>query len=138
MLDRGLEEQQLPYCREHDISVFAYSPLANGLLTGKMTPDREFPPNDLRANNPRFSVENRRTVAQMLAELEPIEKEHGISTVQLVTAWTLARPGLTHTLCGMRNAEQARENADAGNVELSGEEVDRITEVVDRYRERLR
>ena len=138
MLDRGLEEEQLPYCRENGVSVFAYSPLANGLLTGKMTPEREFASGDLRANNPRFSVENRRRVAQMLDELEPIKQAHGISTVQLVTAWTLAQPGLSHTLCGMRNAEQARENADAGHVELSSEEVERITAVIDSYRERLR
>lgn len=135
MLDRNLEEKQIPYCRENDISIFAYSPLANGLLTGKMGPEREFAPGDLRGSKPRFSVENRRKVGEMLAEIAPIAETHGISLVQLVTAWTIAQPGISHALCGMRNIEQARENAAAGRVELSTEELNRIRSVIDRYGE---
>lgn len=137
MLDRGLEERQLPYSREHDLSVFAYSPLANGLLTGKITPEREFEAGDLRAGNPRFSVENRKRVAAMLDEFRPFAERYNSSMAQIVTAWTLAQPGLTHALCGMRNAEQARENARAGNIELAEEDVQKITSILDRYSGRL-
>jgi methylglyoxal reductase len=133
MIDRKLEEGQLDFCRENGISVFAYSPLANGLLTGKMGPEREFPPGDLRSGNPRFSVENRRLAADMLDELSPFAEEHGISLVQLVTAWTVGQDGLTHALCGMRTVEQAEENAASGEVNLSKEEIDRITGIVSRY-----
>src|SRR5690606_19503890 len=55
MLDRKLEAEQLPYCRKNDIAVLAYSPLAHGLLTGKIAPDRKFGPGDLRADHPRFT-----------------------------------------------------------------------------------
>jgi aryl-alcohol dehydrogenase-like predicted oxidoreductase len=133
MLDRDLEKKQAPFCSDHNIAIFAYSPLANGLLTGKMTPDRDFGPGDLRAGNPRFSVENRRRVNEMLGEIEPIAKEHDASIVQLVTAWTLAQPGITHALCGMRNAQQAEENAGAGDIELSSDEVERINSVLAHY-----
>jgi aryl-alcohol dehydrogenase-like predicted oxidoreductase len=133
MLDRGLESTQLPYCDDNTVAVLAYSPLANGLLTGKIGPEREFAKGDLRADNPRFSVENRRQVQSMLDEFKPIAQRHNATMVQLVTAWTLAQRGVTHALCGMRNAEQARENARAGNIALSDEEVSQMTEILDRY-----
>jgi aryl-alcohol dehydrogenase-like predicted oxidoreductase len=102
-----------------------------------MGPEREFRAGDLRADNPRFSRENRQAVKEMLDEFAPIAETHNISMVQLATAWTLAQPGLSHTLCGMRNADQARENARAGNVTLSDEEVSTITSILDKYSSRL-
>jgi len=139
MLDRKMEDRgQLDYCAEQGVSVWPYSPLANGLLTGKIGPEREFAKGDLRADNPRFSPENRRKVQEMLAEFRPIAEEHSCSLAQLVTAWTFSRTAVSHVLCGMRNAEQARENAGAGRVELSAEEVSRITAILDRYRPQLR
>lgn len=133
MLDRALEKEQAPYCRDRNISIFAYSPLANGLLTGKMTPDRKFGAGDLRADNPRFSVENRRRINEMLGEFEPIAEAHNASMVQLVTAWTLAKPGITHALCGMRNTTQAEENAAAGDVSLSRDEIGQIDSILEKY-----
>ena len=62
MMDRAMEEEYLPYCLDHNIAVLAYSPLANGLLTGKMGPEREFKGDDLRRSNPRFSQQNRARV----------------------------------------------------------------------------
>ena len=59
MIDRKLEAEQLPYCREHNVAVLAYSPLAMGMLTGKMGPEREFGDGDIRGKQPRFSRENR-------------------------------------------------------------------------------
>ena len=53
-----IEEENLPYCRRENIAVLAYSPLANGLLTGRIRPDRQFAPGDLRRNNRRFMPEN--------------------------------------------------------------------------------
>jgi aryl-alcohol dehydrogenase-like predicted oxidoreductase len=133
MLDRDLEKEQLGFCEKNNVSVWPYSPLANGLLTGKIGPEREFNPGDLRAGNPRFSVENRKTVKAMLDEFSPIAEEHTCTTAQLVTAWTLAQTGVTHVLCGMRTPEQARDNAGAGSVELKSEEVSQITSILDRY-----
>jgi aryl-alcohol dehydrogenase-like predicted oxidoreductase len=138
MLDRGMEHSQAPFCRERGISVFAYSPLANGLLTGNMSPDRKFAPGDLRADRPRFSVENRRAVLDMLAELQPIAEEKHISLVQLVTAWTVAGNGATHALCGMRNPAQAQENAAAGEVSFDESEIHAMNAVLERYGDIIR
>ncbi|MCK5272116.1 MAG: aldo/keto reductase, partial [Sedimentisphaerales bacterium] len=58
MLDRRIEQDgTLTHCRENNIAVLAYSPLVHGLLTGKMTPDRQFKEGDLRRGNPCFNIE---------------------------------------------------------------------------------
>ncbi len=123
MLDRGIENDQLSYCRRHGIAVLAYSPLGRGLLTGKIGPDREFPPGDLRRDDPRFSVDNRRRIAQLLDRFRPLAEDRKLTLAQVAVAWTLQQPGLTHALCGARTRGQALENAVAGTVELSGEEL---------------
>jgi methylglyoxal reductase len=123
MLDRGLEKTLLPVCREGGISVISYSSLALGLLTGTIGPDRVFNGDDLRRDNPRFSVENRERVASFAATLEPIAKRHGVAVGEVVIAWTLAQSGITFSLCGARGAKQAAENARAGEVRLSSQDV---------------
>ncbi|MFI4896411.1 MAG: aldo/keto reductase [Phycisphaerales bacterium JB059] len=123
MLDRGLEEGQLAYCRERQTAVLAYSPLALGLLTGKIGAEREFGEGDVRRGRPRFAPGNLRRVAELLGRFEPVREKHGCTVGQLVIAWTVRRPGLTHALVGARNAEQAIENAGAGRIRLSEEDL---------------
>ncbi len=130
MLDRDLEQTMLPYCRENNISILAYSPLSLGLLTGKVTPGREFKGDDLRQNNPRFTVENRQKVAGMLDKFKPIADKYGITIPQLVIAWTIAQPGITYALVGARNPKQAHENAKAGEVILKDEDLSEINQII--------
>ena len=130
MLDRKLENEYLPYALKNNIAVLAYSPLALGLLTGKVGPDREFPADDLRHNNPRFSVESRKQVLAMLDKMRPIADKQGLTLAQLVIAWTLSQPGLTHALVGARNPQQAEENAAAGNGTLSRDELETLNQIV--------
>ncbi len=130
MLDRELESEYLPYALKNNIAVLAYSPLALGLLTGKIGPERQFPGDDLRHNNPRFSVEARKQILAMLEKMRPIAEKHGLTLAQLVIAWTIAQPGLTHALVGARNPEQARENAGAGSVAISAEELGTLNQIL--------
>lgn len=133
MFDRRLEAEQLPYCLANNIAVLAYSPIAQGLLTGAIGPDRTFPEGDLRLNNPRYSVENRQRVASLLDELRPLADARSLKLSQLVIAWTIAQPGLTHALVGARNPEQAEENAVAGGVELTQDEIASINAALSRH-----
>lgn len=119
----GLPDQ-LGYCRESNIAMLAYSPLVLGLLTGKVGPEREFPENDLRSKQKRFKRENRRKIADLLAQFAPVADKHGCTMAQLVIAWTVSQPGLTHALVGARTPEQARDNAGAGHIELDGEDLE--------------
>lgn len=123
MLDRKMDAEQLPYCRKNNIAVLAYSPLHHGLLTGKIRPDRTYNEGDLRRDLPRFKPDAVTKTNAMLAKFEPIAKRHGATVGQLIIAWTIARPGLTHALVGARTPEQAAENAKAGAIDLSAEEV---------------
>lgn len=122
-LQRDPEESLLPYCREHTIGVLAYSPIAQGLLTGKVGMDRTFPEGDIRNRNPLFVAENRRKVIDMLERVRPVAEGHHITLGQLFTAWVTHQPGITTALVGARNPEQAQENAVAGSVTLTDEEV---------------
>jgi methylglyoxal reductase len=129
MLDRKLDSEYLPFTLKNNIAVLAYSPLALGLLTGKVGPDREFPADDIRHNNPRFSVESRKQVLAMLDKMRPFAEKHQLTLAQLVIAWTVAQPGLTHALVGARSTHQAEENAAAGAVTLSREELETLNQI---------
>jgi aryl-alcohol dehydrogenase-like predicted oxidoreductase len=119
MLDRDFERTLLPVAQRHEVSAIAYSSLALGLLTGRISPDRVFEGDDLRRANPRFSVENRGRVKRLADALAPIAEAHRASMAQIVIAWTLDQPGIGFVLCGARNAAQARDNARAGELRLS-------------------
>ncbi|MBE0584139.1 MAG: aldo/keto reductase, partial [Desulfofustis sp.] len=109
MLDRTREGTNLAYARRHGLALLAYSPLAQGLLSGLVGPERQFAPGDQRNLKPRFSVENRQRVRQLLDCFLPIADRHQINLSQVAIAWTVARPGCSHALVGARNAEQVRE-----------------------------
>ena len=132
-LDRQLEDDLLPLCIQHGISVMSYSSLAMGMLAGKLPPDRVFTGDDQRATDPRFTPENRTKVVTMLARLDPLCVELGLTTAQLVIGWTLARPGITYALCGARNPAQAEENAVAGSAVLSPDVIRAVDDVFDAH-----
>jgi methylglyoxal reductase len=137
MLDREIEEALLPWCHQHSVAMLAYSPLGQGLLTGKIGPERTFEPGDQRLDNPRFSIENRRRIAEMLQTFKPIADTHKVTIGQLVIAWTAAQPGLTHVLCGARNPEQVIENAGGGDLVLAESEIRKMTQALQRYQSTL-
>jgi len=128
LLQRDLEHEYLPYCAQSHLAVLAYSPLANGLLTGTVEPERIFPEDDLRRNNPMFSRESRLGVREMFEDLAPVARKYNFTEGQLAIAWTLAQPGITHALVGARDERQAAENAWAGSLLLAAADVMRVTE----------
>ena len=122
LLSREIEQDVLPYCREHSLALLVYSPLAQGLLTGKVTMDRTFPEGDLRDAQPWFQPANRRRVLDVLAKLSSIADGHGVTLAQMVINWTVHEPGITAAIVGARNAAQAVENAGALSFALSDAE----------------
>ena len=133
LLDRERDSDNLPVVQECGLSFLAYSPLAQGLLTGKVTQDRQFSDNDLRADNPRFSKNSRARVADVNESIGTIAKDYGISVGQAVLAWTLQQPGVSHVLAGTRNVEQANHNAVAGNVVLEQDALSAITKIANQF-----
>jgi methylglyoxal reductase len=133
MLDRRIEAGLLPLARERGVAILAYSPLELGLLSGKIGPDRVFPEDDQRHGHPLFTPENLARVDAMLKEIAPIAERLGLTLAQLVVAWTVAQPGITHALVGARNAQQARENAASGTAAIGPEDLQAIDAAIARH-----
>ena len=133
LLDRGPQAETLPYLRKNGTAFLAYSPMALGLLTGRIGPERQFNGDDLRLRNPRFTVEARVRIQTMLAEVEPLAAARGWSVGQLTLAWAASVPGVTHVLAGARNAEQAVANARAGESTLTADESAAIEQAAARH-----
>ncbi len=133
MIDRKMEDAILPYCDANNIAFLAYSPIGQGLLTGKIGPDRTFDETDQRSRGKRWTVENRERVASLLAEIKPIADAHEITLAQLAIAWAVHQPGCSHALVGARTIQQAQENAAAGDAELTADEVATIRKAIDAH-----
>lgn len=125
MLNRGIEQDLVPYALENNLGLIVYSPMERGLLTGKYFTDGRLKENDHR--NGYFQQFDLKKVAAFLHTLQPIAEAKGATLAQLVLRWTSLQPAITLVLAGARNAEQAIANAKAMEINLSVEEVNFIT-----------
>ncbi|MEM7307193.1 MAG: aldo/keto reductase [Planctomycetota bacterium] len=120
---RDAEADVLPYVKEAGMGTVVYSPLEQGLLTGKVPADREFPENDGRHKRPTFQPENRARVNEVLERVvRPIAAAHDATLAQTVLAWTIDQAGVTSVIAGARKPEQVDDNAAAGDLVLTSDE----------------
>ena len=128
MLNRGVEEEILPYCGENDIGVIVYSPMRSGLLTGKMTPERvaNLPSDDWRRNAQDFQEPRLSRNLELVELLEEIGADHGLSPGEVAIAWTLRHPAVTAAIVGGRRPDQVDGIIGAAELRLSEDELDRI------------
>jgi aryl-alcohol dehydrogenase-like predicted oxidoreductase len=127
---RAIEEDPLPYAREHDVGVLVYSPLGSGLLTGAFTPDSTFEETDWRSRSSAFQGENLRRNLAVVDKLALFAADKGISVSQLAIAWTLAQPGVHVAIVGARKPANIEASLAAADVELTSDdlaEIDRLT-----------
>jgi len=127
---RYVEQDTQPYCIEQNISILAYSPLAQGLLTGRFSRGHQFPAEDVRAKSKLFQGENFDRALNALDQLKPIADRHHTSLGNLALAWLIAQPQ-TNAIVGVRHADQAVQNAKAAEVSLSDEELAEISAIGD-------
>jgi aryl-alcohol dehydrogenase-like predicted oxidoreductase len=128
MLNRGVEEEILPYCGENDIGVIVYSPMRSGLLTGKMTPERvaNLPSDDWRRNAQDFQEPRLSRNLELVELLEEIGADHGLSPGEVAIAWTLRHPAVTAAIVGGRRPDQVDGIIGAAELRLSEDELDRL------------
>lgn len=120
---RDIERDVLPHCARENIGVIVYSPLEQGLLSGKVPSSRAFVDKDGRSRRATFKAGNRELVNDVIERvLLPIARAHDATIAQVAIAWTLAQPGVTAAIVGARKVEQARENAAAADIQLSSDE----------------
>lgn len=128
LIDRGVEDEILPYCGENDIGVIVYSPMKSGLLTGKMTPERvqSLPHDDWRREAPEFNEPRLSRNLELVRLLEEIGAEHGKSPAEVSIAWTLRHPAVTAAIVGGRRPDQVDGVVGAAEFRLSDGEIERI------------
>ena len=133
MLWRGPERDVIPASRELGISQIVWSPLAQGVLTGKYKPG-EPPPEGTRATSETMGGFMERALDQRLLErvqqLRPVAEEHGLSMAQLALAWVLREPNVAAAIIGASRPEQVKDNAGASGVELDPATLARIDEIL--------
>jgi aryl-alcohol dehydrogenase-like predicted oxidoreductase len=133
ILQRRIEQDVIPLCAANGISQIAFSPLAQGVLTGKYRRG-ERPPEDSRAASERMGwAMNRFLRDDVLAavdRLRPISERLGITMAQLALAWVLREPNVASAIIGASRPEQVEENAAASGVELDASTLAAIDEAV--------
>jgi len=125
---RMVETDAMPYCLKNNITILAYSPMAQGLLTGKFGPDHQFVKGDHRFRNKLFQPANYQRVQIALENLFPIANANNITLGQLALAWIISQEGVC-AIAGARNAEQATQNAQAGSIYLSDQDQANINKI---------
>ncbi len=113
ILQRGIESDIIPWCKEHSVSVVTYWPLMKGLLAGKLKRDHQFAEKDSRKNYEVFQGKQWELNQDFVDVLREISRESGHSVAEIVVNWTINQPGITTALCGAKRADQIRETARA-------------------------
>lgn len=145
MLFRAIEFEIQPLCVEHGISILCYSPLMQGLLTGKFSHADEVP--EGRARTRHFSKDRPQArhseegaeeeTFTAIRRVRAISDRLGLPMADVALAWLLAQPAVATVIAGMRNAEQAKENARAADLELPADVVAELSEVTQALRDKL-
>ena len=128
MLRRGIERSVLPYCLDRRIGVLVYSPMAAGILSGKMTRERaaSLPKNDWRSRNADFQEPRLSRNLALVEVLRGIGDRHGVSPGAVAVAWTLRHPAVTAAIVGFRNPGQVDGILPAGTLRLTDAEIAEI------------
>ncbi|HEX3946786.1 MAG TPA: aldo/keto reductase [Acidimicrobiales bacterium] len=130
LIDRGPEAELLPWAQANDRLLIAYSPLSQGLLSGRYDPDHL--PSGLRASTPPFLPGNIRLLAPVLGALREVAAGHRATPAQVALAWLLRRPNVV-VIPGASSVEQAESNAAAADLVLTDGEDAALTAASDHF-----
>jgi aryl-alcohol dehydrogenase-like predicted oxidoreductase len=126
---RDPEPDVLPLLRELGIGFVAYSPLGRGFLTGQIKSTADFDDSDNRKTNPRFEGENFEQNLRAVAEVEAIAADVGATPAQVALAWLLAQGDHIAPIPGTKRVSRLEENIAADDVELTAEQLQKLTDV---------
>jgi aryl-alcohol dehydrogenase-like predicted oxidoreductase len=133
MLWQAPEAELLPLCQANGISQIVWSPLAQGVLTGKYRPGQA-PPPDSRAANSDMNVAMNRLMDEEVLEavdrLRPVADQAGLSMAELALAWVLRRPEVASAIVGASRPEQVHANARASGIQLTPDTLAAIEEAL--------
>jgi len=133
MIWRGPERDVIPYSRDHGISQIVWSPLGQGILTGKYKPGEPLPEGSRATSESMghfMQAARDQRLLERVQELAGVAAELGITPAQLALAWVLREPNVASAIIGASRPEQVEDNAGASGVELSDEVLRRIDEIL--------
>jgi aryl-alcohol dehydrogenase-like predicted oxidoreductase len=113
MLNRGIEQRTIPWCRERNVAIMVYWPLMKGILAGKLSRSEPLHDNDKRRNFPGYAGDEWQRNQDFVDRLREAAELTGHSVAQLVVNWTIHQPGVTSALCGAKRPRQIEETAGA-------------------------
>jgi aryl-alcohol dehydrogenase-like predicted oxidoreductase len=134
MIWRGIETDVIEVCKRNGISQIVWSPLAQGVLTGKYKPGQPIPEGSRAASQTMGMWMDRardETLLERVQQLQPIADELGLTLAQLAIAWVLHEPNVASAIIGASRPEQIEDNVGAVGIELSDEVLRRIDEILD-------
>jgi aryl-alcohol dehydrogenase-like predicted oxidoreductase len=131
LVTRAPDSDLVPYAEEHSRLVIAYSPLAQGLLSGRYHQDNR-PTNRVRANNPLFLPENLDRASGVIAALQDVADAHAATPAQIALAWSIRSPAVV-AIPGASSVEQLESNVAAADIELTDNEVSALNSASDRF-----
>jgi aryl-alcohol dehydrogenase-like predicted oxidoreductase len=134
LVQRKPELELVPWAQANDRLIIAYSPLAQGFLSGRYDSGHR-PSGGARAMNALFLPDNLAAGAELLGALHDIAKSHGATPAQVALAWLVRKPNVM-AIPGASSVGQLEANAAAADIELSDEDDARLTEASDRFRPR--
>jgi aryl-alcohol dehydrogenase-like predicted oxidoreductase len=132
LVDRSPERDLLPFAESTGHVVIAYSPLAQGLLSGKYHPGSR-PGNRVRTSNPLFLPGNLQRAGDLIAALREVADAHSATPAQIALAWAIHRPAVV-AIPGASSVGQLESNAAAADIELGNDEYQALNEASDRFR----
>ena len=128
LIRRDVETAQLPWCEKENVGVIVYSPMASGLLTGKMTRQRigALPKTDWRTRNDQFKEPKLSENLKLVDRLRTVGRQRGRSPGEVAIAWTLRNPAVTGAIVGARNPKQVDGIIGAIDFRLTTSEIEEI------------
>jgi aryl-alcohol dehydrogenase-like predicted oxidoreductase len=132
LVDRSPEQYLLPFAESTGHLVIAYSPLAQGLLSGKYDRDHR-PANRVRASNPLFLPENLDRAGDLIATLREVADAHGATPAQIALAWVIHHPAVV-AIPGASSVGQLESNVAAAEIDLTEDEYQALRAAAVRFR----
>lgn len=129
LIDRRAERELLPCCAELGISVLAYGPLAQGLLTGKYGPDARFGPDDRRSRLPHFQGDSLKKKLRAVQVLKELAARYNRTPSQLAVRWVLDNQTVSCAIVGAKSPVQIEDNVGALGWSLSAADRERLASI---------
>ena len=127
LLQRNIEEEVMPYCRKNHINIIAWSPLAQGVLSGKYH-SAEAPKGDVREGNELFNRKNLDATKSVIGKLSEISKKYSMTPSQVALNWLSSQDGVI-PIPGAKNVKQVEENAASLRIKLTERELGELSKI---------